>query len=27
VMGGELAEVSEQTGDVLLEAAWFEGWC
>src|SRR4029450_10793146 len=24
VMGGELAEVSEQTGDVLLEAAWFE---
>ena len=24
VMGGELAEVSEQTSDVLLEAAWFE---
>jgi phenylalanyl-tRNA synthetase beta chain len=24
VMGGELAEVSEQTTDVLLEAAWFE---
>ena len=24
VMGGELAEVSQQTGDVLLEAAWFE---
>ena len=23
-MGGELAEVSEQTSDVLLEAAWFE---
>ena len=24
VMGGELAEMSEQTNDVLLEAAWFE---
>ena len=24
VMGGELAEVSEQTSDVVLEAAWFE---
>jgi len=24
VMGGELAEVSEQTSDLLLEAAWFE---